>query len=143
METSFQRMGVTRMDLMQVHNLQDWRTHPPTLREWKAAGKIRYIGITTSTARQYADFEAVMRAEKLDFVQFNYSVGERESERVLLPLARDRGMATLINRPFMSGELFKRVAGRPLPSWAAEIGCASWGRGVSGIILSGTRPSLA
>jgi diketogulonate reductase-like aldo/keto reductase len=128
MNQSFARMGVERMDLMQVHNLKDWRTHLATLREWKAAGKIRYIGITTSFAGQYAEFEAVMRAEKLDFVQLNYSVGERESEKVLLPLARERGIATLINRPFMRAELFRRVAGKPLPGWAAEIGCASWGQ---------------
>ncbi len=128
MNQSFERMGVKRMDLMQIHNLRDWRTHIATLREWKAAGRIRYIGITTSFAGQYAEFEAVMRAETLDFVQLNYSMGERESEKVLLPLARDRGMATLINRPFMRAELFRRVSGKPLSGWAAEIGCASWGQ---------------
>lgn len=128
MEESLRRLGVTRLDLMQVHNLRDWRTHLATLREWKAAGRIRYLGITTSTATQYADFEAVMRAEQLDFVQLNYSIGERESERVLLPLARDRGMAVLVNRPFMRAELFRRVAGKPLPGWAADIGCTSWGQ---------------
>lgn len=128
MEQSLRRLGVSRLDLLQVHNLRDWRIHLATLREWKTAGKIRYIGITTSTATQYADFEAVMRAEQLDFVQLNYSIGERESERVLLPLARDRGMAVLVNRPFMRGELFRRVAGKPLPAWAADIGCTSWGQ---------------
>ena len=128
MNESLRRMGVARMDLMQVHNLKDWRTQLATLREWKAAGRIRYIGITTSFAPQYAEFEAVMRAEPLDFVQLNYSLGERESEKVLLPLARERGIATLINRPFMRAELFRRVAGRPLPGWAAEIGCTSWGQ---------------
>lgn len=128
MNQSFARLGVARMDLMQVHNLKDWRTHLPVLREWKAAGRIRYLGITTSFAPQYAEFEAVMRAEALDFVQLNYSIGEREAEKTLLPLARDRGMAVLVNRPFMRAELFKRVAGKPLPGWAAEIGCASWGQ---------------
>lgn len=128
MNQSFERMGVTRMDLMQVHNLQDWRTHLRTLREWKAAGRIRYLGITTSRSAQYADMEAVMRAEALDFVQLNYSIGERDAEKVLLPLARDKGIATLINRPFMKAKLFERVAGRPLPGWAADIGCASWGQ---------------
>jgi diketogulonate reductase-like aldo/keto reductase len=128
MNQSFERLGVKRMDLMQVHNLKDWRTHLATLREWQAAGKIRYIGITTSFVNQYADFEAVMRAESLDFVQLNYSIGERNSDKVLLPLARERGMATLINRPFMKGELFRRVAGKALPGWAADIGCASWGQ---------------
>jgi len=128
MEESLRRLGVPRLDLMQVHNLRDWRTHLATLREWKAAGRIRYIGITTSTSTQYADFEAVMRAEQLDFVQLNYSLGEPESGRVLLPLARDRGMAVLANRPYMRGELFRRVAGSPLPAWAADIGCTSWGQ---------------
>lgn len=126
MRQSMERLGVARIDLMQVHNLRDWRTQLPTLREWQAEGKIRYIGITTSTANQYAAIEEVMRTERLDFVQLNYSVGEQESGSVLLPLARDRGMATLINRPFMRSELFRRVAGKPLPGWAAEIGCASW-----------------
>ncbi len=128
MNRSFELLGVGRMDLMQIHNLKDWRTHLPVLREWKAAGRIRYIGITTSFAQQYAEFEAVMRAEAFDFVQLNYSVGERESERTLLPLARERGMAVLVNRPFMRAELFKRVAGKPLPGWAADIGCTSWGQ---------------
>jgi diketogulonate reductase-like aldo/keto reductase len=128
MNESLQKMGVARMDLMQVHNLRDWRTHLVTLREWKAAGRIRYIGITTSTARQYEEFAAVMRSETLDFVQLNYSAGEREAEQVLLPLARDRGIATLINRPFMRSELFRRVAGKPLPDWAKEIDCDSWGQ---------------
>jgi diketogulonate reductase-like aldo/keto reductase len=126
MNQSFERMGVKSMDLMQVHNLQDWKTHLPVLREWKAAGRIRYIGMTTSVARQHADMEAVMRAEPLDFVQFNYSVGEREAEKTLLPLAREKGIATMINRPFMRAALFQRVAGRPLPGWAADIGCTSW-----------------
>jgi len=126
MKQSFERMGVKNMDLMQVHNLQDWKTHLPVLREWKAQGKIRYVGITTSTARQYADFGAVMKAEALDFVQFNYSIGEREAETLLLPLARHKGIATMINRPFMRAALFQRVAGKPLPGWAADIECTSW-----------------
>jgi aryl-alcohol dehydrogenase-like predicted oxidoreductase len=128
MDESFRLLGVTRMDLMQVHNLRDWRTHLATLREWKEAGRIRYIGITTSRKDQYEEFAAVMRAEPLDFVQLNYSLGEREAEERLLPLARDRGMATLINRPYMRGELFKRVRGRELPAWASEIDCTSWGQ---------------
>lgn len=128
MNDSMQKMGVARMDLMQVHNLRDWRTHLSTLREWKAAGRIRYIGITTSTSRQYEELAAVMRSETLDFVQVNYSAGEREAEQLLLPLARDRGIATLINRPFMRSELFGRVAGKALPDWAKEIDCDSWGQ---------------
>lgn len=128
MQQSATRLGVRTIDLMQVHNLRDWRVHLPTLREWRTAGRIRYLGITTSRASQYPDFEAVMRAEQLDFVQLNYSAGEREAERTLLPLARDRGMAVLVNRPFMRAALFARVRGRPVPDWAAGYGCQSWGQ---------------
>ena len=112
MRTSMERLGTGQIDLMQVHNLEDWQTQLATLRDWKAAGKIRYIGITTSRASQYADFEAVMRAEPLDFVQLNYSAGERDAEQTLLPLALERNMAVLVNRPYMRGELFKRVRGK-------------------------------
>lgn len=136
MEESFRLMGVTKMDLMQVHNLRDWRTHLQTLRAWQEQGRIRYLGITTSNVRQYDDFAAVMRAEPWDFVQLNYSLGEREAEDVLLPLARDRGMATLINRPYMRGELFGRVRGRALPPWAAEFDCTSWGQYFMKFIVS-------
>jgi diketogulonate reductase-like aldo/keto reductase len=128
MQTSAERLGVARIDLMQVHNLQDWRTHLVTLRELKAAGRIRYIGITTSRAAQYDEFEAVMRKEALDFVQLNYSASEREAEERLLPLARERGMAVLVNRPFMRGALFRQVQGKPLPGWAADYQCNSWGQ---------------
>ena len=128
MEESFRLLGVARMDLMQIHNLRDWRTHLATLRDWKEKGRIRYIGITTSRKEQFEEFAAVMRAEPLDFVQLNYSLGEPEAGRVLLPLARDRGMATLINRPYMRGELFSRVRGKALPAWAAEFDCTSWGQ---------------
>lgn len=128
MEESARLLGVARIDLMQIHNLRDWRTHLATLRTWKDEGKIRYIGITTSRKEQFEEFAAVMRAERLDFVQLNYSLGEREAEQVLLPLARDRGMATLINRPYMRAELFQRVRGKTLPDWAAEFDCTSWGQ---------------
>ena len=136
MEESFRLLGVAKIDLMQVHNLRDWRTHLPTLRQWKESGRIRYIGITTSRKEQYEEFVEVMRKEPLDFVQLNYSVCEREAEQVLLPLARDRGMATLINRPYMRGELFSRVRGRPLPGWAADIDCTSWGQVFMKFIVS-------
>lgn len=128
MQESMRRLEVDRIDLMQIHNLRDWRVHLPVLREWQAAGTIRHIGITTSFVNQHAEFADVMRAEKFDFVQINYSIGERESEQVLLPLARDRGCAVLVNRPFMKSELFRRVAGKPLPPWSAECDCASWGQ---------------
>jgi diketogulonate reductase-like aldo/keto reductase len=126
MEQSLSRLRRARLDLMQVHNLLDWRTQLRTLREWQAAGRIRYLGVTHYTTSGYAELERVLRAERLDFVQINYSVGEREAERRILPLARDRGTAVLVNRPFSEGGLFQRVRGRPLPGWAAEADTDSW-----------------
>lgn len=126
MERSFRRMRVKQMDLMQIHNLRDWRLHLPTLREWQEAGRIRYIGITTSNPAQYEEFAAVMRAETLDFVQLNYNIATRGAENVLLRLAEERQMAVLVNGPFGGGGLFPRVRGRSLPEWAAEFDCESW-----------------
>jgi diketogulonate reductase-like aldo/keto reductase len=128
MERSQERFRVARVDLMQVHNLVDWRTHLETLRAWKQAGRIRYLGITHHMAGAHDALERIMRDEPLDFVQLNYSLGEPEAERRLLPLARDRGIAVLVNRPYAGGGLFGRVRGRPLPPWAAELGIASWGQ---------------
>lgn len=126
MERSMRRMRVERMDLMQIHNLRDWRTHLPTLRSWQEDGRIRYIGITTSNPAQYAEFADVMAGEALDFVQLNYDILTRKAEEVLLPLAEERASAVLVNRPFGGGELFSRVRGRPLPEWAQEFDCESW-----------------
>jgi len=126
MEQSLARMRVKRLDLMQIHNLLDWRTHLKTLRDWKSAGRVRYIGVTHYTAGAYDELERVLRAEPLDFVQVNYSIGEREADRRILPLARERGIAVLVNRPFTEGGLFQRVRSTPLPPWAAELGCESW-----------------
>lgn len=126
MERSMRRMRVEKMDLMQIHNLRDWRVHLPTLRQWKEEGRIRYLGITTSNPGQYEEFAQVMAGETLDFVQLNYDILTRGAEDVLLPLARERGMAVLVNRPFGGGELFPRVRGRPLPEWASELDCESW-----------------
>jgi len=126
MEESFRRLRVERLDLMQVHNLVDWRTHLRTLAEWKRAGRVRYVGVTHYSAGAYRELEQVMKSEPLDFVQLNYSPVERDAERRLLPLAADRGVATLVNRPFVEGALFRRVRGVALPSWAAELGCRSW-----------------
>jgi aryl-alcohol dehydrogenase-like predicted oxidoreductase len=109
-----------------VHNLVDWRTQLATLREWKRAGRIRYLGVTHYTASAYAELERVMRAETVDFVQLNYSAVEREAERRLLPLAADRGIAVLVNRPFAEGRLFRRLRGQPVPAWAGELGCGTW-----------------
>ena len=128
MQESMQLMGVAIMDLMQIHNLRDWQTHLPTLRQWKQEGKIRYIGITTSHGRSHAELLQIMRTEDLDFVQFTYNIGNRTVEDSLLPLAADRGMATLINRPFQRGALFRKVKGKALPEWAKEFDCKSWGQ---------------
>ena len=128
MQESMQRMGVGVMDLMQIHNLRDWKIHLPTLRQMKETGKIRYIGITTSHGRFHSDLMQIMRTEKLDFVQFSYNIGNRTVEDSLLPLAADRGIATLINRPYQRGTLFRSVKGKTLPEWAREFDCNSWGQ---------------
>lgn len=126
METSLKRMRVARMDLMQVHNLVDVLTHLATLREWKRAGKVRYLGITHYNRSAYAEVERLLKAENLDFLQINYSLAEREAEQRVLPLAAERGVAVLINRPFAEGALFDRVRGKQVPQWANESGMASW-----------------
>jgi diketogulonate reductase-like aldo/keto reductase len=128
MERSRQRLRVARLDLLQVHNLVDWPTHLRTLRDWKAAGRVRYLGVTHYTASAYGELERIMRSEPLDFVQLNYSLAEPEAEHRLLPLAGERGIAVLVNRPYAEGALFRHVRGRPLPPWAAELGCQSWGQ---------------
>lgn len=128
MAESMRLMGVERMDLMQVHNLRDWRTHLKTLKEMKEQGQIRHLGITTSHGRFHEELEAIMKKESLDFVQLSYSIANRGAEERLLPLAADRGVATLINRPYQGGGLFRRVKGKPLPAWAGEIDCATWGQ---------------
>ncbi len=128
MQESMRLMGVAVMDLIEIHNLRDWKTHLPTLRLWKQEGKIRYIGITTSHGRYHAELMQIMRTEDLDFVQFTYNIGNRTVEDSLLPLAADRGMATLINRPFQRGSLFRSVKGKALPEWAQEFDCQSWGQ---------------
>ncbi len=126
MEESLRRMRTRRMDLMQVHNLVDWRTHLETLQHWKDQGKVRYVGITHYTESAHDELASVIKAERLDFLQVNYSLLELGAENRLLPLAAERGVAVIINRPFAYGQLFRRVRGRSLPSWAAEIGCTTW-----------------
>lgn len=126
MKQSARRMGVKTIDLMQIHNLRDWKTHLPTLRQWKEQKKIRYIGITTSHGRHHKELKQVLRSEPLDFVQFSYNILNREAEKELLPLSQEKGIATLINRPFQRGDLFRKVKGKPLPKWAAEFDCESW-----------------
>jgi len=127
MQRSMSLLRVETIDLMQVHNLVDWKTHLATLRGWKQEGRVRYLGVTHYTSSSYRDLEAVMRAETLDFVQLNYSADDRTADQRLLPLAADRGMAVLVNLPFGgSGGLMRALAGKPLPSFAAEIGCTGW-----------------
>lgn len=126
MEKSFAHWGVRRFDLVQVHNMLDWETHLVTLKDWKAAGRIRHIGITTSHGRRHDALEAALKRERFDFVQFSYSFADRDAEKRLLPLAADRGAAVIVNRPFDGGDLFGVVKGKPLPGWAREIDCANW-----------------
>ena len=126
MERSMQLLRAKRIDLMQVHNLVDVQTQLATLREWKAQGRIRYLGITHYEAGAFTEVEKIMRSEKLDFVQINYSLMEREAEEHLLPLAEERGIAVIVNRPFGGGDLFGRTRSKPLPDWAAEFDCHSW-----------------
>ena len=125
-EQSFRRLRTAKIDLIAVHNLRDTQTHLATLRELKRLGRIRYVGITTSSERQYAEFEQTMRRESLDFVQVDYALDNRDAGERILPLAAERGMAVMVNLPFGRGRLFAAVRGKPLPPWAAEIDCASW-----------------
>jgi len=126
MEESFRRLRAQQMDLMQVHNLVDWKTHLKTLQDWKARGKVRYIGITHYTESAYDNLARVMASEDIDFVQFNYSIVSRAAERRLLPLAQERKIGVLVNKPFEKAGLFDKVRGRKLPAWAADIDCTSW-----------------
>jgi diketogulonate reductase-like aldo/keto reductase len=126
MERSFRRMKVSRMDLMQVHNLLDVDTHLATLAAWKAEGRVRYLGITHYTASAHAEVERQLKKQKVDFLQINYSLAERDAERRLLPWCRDHGVAVIANRPFAEGAMFARVRGKPLPPWAVQSGAASW-----------------
>jgi aryl-alcohol dehydrogenase-like predicted oxidoreductase len=127
-EESFKRMKVDRIDLMQVHNLVDLKTQLATLRAMKAAGRVRYVGVSHWVASAHAELEQVMKDEDLDFVQLNYSIIEREAEARLLPLAIERKVAVIVNRPFARGGLFDRVKGKALPEWAASFGAATWGQ---------------
>ena len=136
MEQSFRRLATDRIDLMQVHNLVDWRTHLKTLHGWKDQGRVRYIGITHYTASAYAEVEAVLRAETLDFLQINYSIDERAAAERLLPLAAERGVAVIVNLPFGGGGLLRKLRDQPLPAWAGEIGCTSWAQVLLKFVLS-------
>jgi diketogulonate reductase-like aldo/keto reductase len=126
MEASRAHWGVPSFDLMQVHNLLSWREHLPKLQAMKAAGQLRYIGITTSHGRRHDDIERIMRSETIDFVQISYSLVDREIEQRTLPVAQERGIGIIVNRPFREGALLDSLRKHRLPSWAAEIDCTSW-----------------
>ncbi len=126
MQASEALWGTKRFDLMQIHNLLDWQAHLETLLEWKAAGRVRYIGVTTSHGRRHQELERIMATQPIDFVQFTYNVLDREAEQQLLPLAAERRLAVIINRPFQRGRLFDAFGRRPLPDWAGDIDCANW-----------------
>ena len=126
MEESMRRLQHARIELMQIHNLVDWRTHLETLRAWKREGRIGHLGITHYRDDAHDQLEAVIGAETIDSVQLNYSIDNRAAERRLLPLAADRGVAVLVNLPFGGGGLLQRLQGRPLPDWASEIACRTW-----------------
>ena len=128
MGDSLRKWGLARFDLMQIHNLRDWQIHLRTLKDWKTEGKIRYLGITTSHGRFHRELEEILRREPFDFVQFSYNIEDRAVEARLLPLAVERGLGVIINRPFQGGALFRRVKGMALPDWAADIDCTSWGQ---------------
>ena len=136
MERSMSLLRRERIDLMQVHNLVDWKTHLKTLRAWKEEGRVTYIGVTHYNSSAYADLESVLLTEELDFVQFNYSIEDRQAEERLLPLARERGVAVLVNLPFGGGKVLKSLRSRPLPAWAAEVGCNSWNQLLLKFVLS-------
>ncbi|HUS30721.1 MAG TPA: aldo/keto reductase [Kofleriaceae bacterium] len=126
MQRSMKRMRAKRMDLMQVHNLLDYKTHLPVLRDWKDAGTIRYLGVTHYQHDQFDLIEKLMKNEKLDFIQIPYSIVDRKAEARILPAAADTGTAVLVMTPFESGALFRQVKGKPLPAIAKDIDCTSW-----------------
>jgi diketogulonate reductase-like aldo/keto reductase len=136
MNESFVKMGVEVMDLMQIHNLRDWQSHLPVLKDWKAQGRIRYLGVTTSSGRNHAELAELLKREPFDFVQFTYSIENRGVERDLFPIAKDRGIAVLVNRPFEAGGLFQKLRDKPLPGWAAEIDCTSWAQAMLKFVIS-------
>jgi diketogulonate reductase-like aldo/keto reductase len=136
MEASRAFWGVPHFDLMQVHNLLAWQEHLPKLFEMKAAGRLRYVGISTSEGRRHAEIERVMRAHPIDFVQLTYNPLDREVEQRLLPLAQERAIGVIVNRPFQEGALLARLAGRRLPGWAAELGCEGWAQAVLKFIVA-------
>ncbi len=136
MDESMKKLKARPIELLQVHNLLDVETHLSTLTDWKRQGRVRYIGVTHYTNSAFAAVAKVISGHPVDFLQINYSVGEREAEKKLLPLARERGIAVIVNRPFAGGELIRRLRGTPLPTWAAEIDCTSWAQLLLKFVIS-------
>lgn len=128
MEASRQQWGIKRFDLMQIHNLIDWETHLQTLKQMKAEGKIRYVGITTSHGRDHNELINILKTNDVDFVQLTYNIGNREVESPLLSIAEEKGIAVIVNRPYQRGALFHQVRGKSLPTWAQDFDCSSWGQ---------------
>jgi aryl-alcohol dehydrogenase-like predicted oxidoreductase len=136
MEASSRLLRDDRIELMQIHNLMDWRTHLPTMRAWKQEGRLKYLGVTHYRRDAHGELGRVLRAEPFDFVQLNYSIDDRAAEETLLPLAQERGVAVLVNLPFGGGGLLRRVQARPLPAWAPEIGCETWAQVLLKFVLA-------
>ncbi len=136
MRQSMQLWGLPTMDLMFIHNMLDWQTHLKTLNQWKAEGKIKYTGITTSHGRRHSALIDMLKNNPVDFVQFSYNIHDREAEKKLLPMTQDLGIGVVINRPFQTGGLFTRVQGKPLPEWASEIQCENWAQFFLKFIIS-------
>jgi diketogulonate reductase-like aldo/keto reductase len=135
-EESRRLWGVPKFDLLQIHNLLSWEEHLPTLFAMKAAGKLRYVGVTTSHGRRHDDLERIMRTQPIDFIQVTYNVASREVENRILPLALERRIAVIVNRPFEGGDLIDKTKGKPLPPWAGELGCKSWAQIMLKFIVS-------
>ena len=128
MEQSLQQWGIKNFDLMQIHNLVDWQAHLETLQQMKTDGKIRYIGITTSHGRYHDQLKEILKKHDFDFVQLSYNIANRDAESPLLSIAQEKGIAVIVNRPYQRGNLFRKVRDRPLPPWAQEFDCNSWGQ---------------
>lgn len=136
MNESFRLLRRSKIELMQIHNLMDWQTHIKTLRDWKEQGKIKYLGLTHYTASAHERLASIVEREPVDFIQVNFNILDRNAEKRLLPLARDKGVAVLINQPFESGSLFRKVKGKQLPAWTKEFDCNSWAQFFLKYILS-------
>ncbi|MEM7467108.1 MAG: aldo/keto reductase [Pseudomonadota bacterium] len=136
MKNSADLWGVPRFDLMQVHNLLDWETHLTTLKQWREEGRVKYIGVTTSHGRRHEKLVSIMENEPIDFVQFTYNILDREAEQQLLPLALERGVSVIVNRPFQGSRLFDKIRDKPVPPWAAEFNCENWAQFFLKFILS-------